>query len=112
VYVINSELYHRDYRVWANRKIDTLSVRSFADLDITNLLEELRDTRRSERNELKNHLVVLLATSWRSNFITIGFPIAGRNSKATVGARRSSNSGIDSAEKGDDKQGQVSLFVF
>jgi hypothetical protein len=55
------ELYNRDYRAWANRQIDALSAGRFADLDIAHLLEELGDMGRSERNELENRLVVLLA---------------------------------------------------
>ncbi len=56
-----SELYGRDYHAWANRQIDALSAGRFADLDIAHLLEELRDMGRSERNELENRLVILLA---------------------------------------------------
>ena len=56
-----SELYHRDYRAWAKRQMDALSAGRFADLDIRHLLDELRDMGRSERNELENRLVVLLA---------------------------------------------------
>lgn len=56
-----NELYGRDYHAWANRQIDALSAGRFADLDIAHLLEELRDMGRSERNELENRLVVLLA---------------------------------------------------
>ena len=55
------ELYNRDYRAWANRQIDALSAGRFTDLDIAHLLEELGDMGRSERNELENRLVVLLA---------------------------------------------------
>ena len=56
-----SELYGRDYHAWANRQMDALSAGRFADLDIAHLLEELGDMGRSERNELENRLVILLA---------------------------------------------------
>lgn len=56
-----SELYDRDYQAWAQRQIELLSARRFADLDIAHLVEELADMGRSERNELENRLVVLLA---------------------------------------------------
>lgn len=57
----SSELYGRDYPAWANRQIEALSAGRFADLDVAHLLEELGDMGRSERNELENRLVVLLA---------------------------------------------------
>jgi hypothetical protein len=56
-----SELYDRDYHAWANRQIDALSTGQFVDVDIAHLLEELKDMGRSERNELENRLVILLA---------------------------------------------------
>jgi hypothetical protein len=56
-----SELYDRDYRAWAKIQSDALSTGRFADLDIAHLLEELNDMGRSERNELENRLVILLA---------------------------------------------------
>ena len=56
-----SELYDRDYHVWAQKQIELLSARRFTDLDVVHLVEELAEMGRSERNELENRLVVLLA---------------------------------------------------
>jgi hypothetical protein len=56
-----SELYRRDYAVWAKTQMDLLRARRFSELDIEHLLEELDDMGRSERNELENRLVILLS---------------------------------------------------
>ena len=54
-------LYEKDYSAWAQRQIELLSTRRFADLDIAHLVEELEDMGRSERNELESRLTILLA---------------------------------------------------
>lgn len=54
-------LYHSDYAAWARQQIDLLHQGRFAELDRTHLIQELDEMGRSERNELENRLVILLA---------------------------------------------------
>ena len=44
------ELYERDYSQWAETMADLLSLGNFAQLDIENLVEEVRDLSKRERD--------------------------------------------------------------
>jgi len=56
-----SRLYESDYSAWANRNIELLRSRRFADVDLEHIIEELEGMSKSDRNELVSHLVILLA---------------------------------------------------
>lgn len=45
-------LYDQDYYVWLNQNIEALQNNNFSEIDIPNLIEELRDKVREERNEI------------------------------------------------------------
>ncbi len=55
------QLYHSDYTAWAKQQIELLHQGRFAELDRAHLIQELDEMGRSERNELENRLVILLA---------------------------------------------------
>ena len=56
-----ADLYNKDFSAWAARNSELLSQGQFSELDIPHLLEELGGMGTSERNELENRLVILLA---------------------------------------------------
>ncbi|CAK0754751.1 conserved hypothetical protein [Gammaproteobacteria bacterium] len=64
-------LYEKDFSAWAMRNAELLSQGQFLELDIPHLLEELGDMGSSERNELENRLVILLAhlLKWQFQYL-------------------------------------------
>ena len=52
--------YDRDYHAWLIGQAALLAGRRFADLDLDNLVDEIRDLARSEKREIENRLNVLL----------------------------------------------------
>jgi hypothetical protein len=56
-----NELYGKDYTAWAKRMAELLKAGEFSQLDIGHLVEELESMGASERGELENRLIVLLA---------------------------------------------------
>jgi hypothetical protein len=56
-----SHLYEQDYRNWALINAQLLQTGRFGELDIEHLITELSDMSKSERNELENRLLILLA---------------------------------------------------
>jgi hypothetical protein len=56
-----SELYSKDYTAWAKRMAGLLKAGEFSRLDIGHLLEELEGMGASEKGELENRLLILLA---------------------------------------------------
>ena len=56
-----STLYESDYSAWAQRHAELLRAGRYAELDLDHLLEELSDMSKSERRELENRLLILLA---------------------------------------------------
>jgi hypothetical protein len=52
--------YDGDYYAWLTRQAALLAERRFADLDLDNLIDEIRDLARSEKREIENRLNVLL----------------------------------------------------
>ncbi|NML62343.1 DUF29 domain-containing protein [Massilia sp. RP-1-19] len=49
-----------DFAVWAGHQIGLLRARSFQELDVEHLIEELESLVANDRRELRNRLVVLL----------------------------------------------------
>lgn len=62
-----TKLYEQDYVAWTQDQADALRRRSINELDWENLLEEVESLGRQERNELRNHLIVLMVhlLKWR-----------------------------------------------
>ncbi len=54
------ELYEQDYSQWAETMADLLSSGSFTELDIENLVEEVRDLSKRERDRLLSSLRLIL----------------------------------------------------
>ncbi|BAZ82123.1 MAG: DUF29 domain-containing protein [Sphaerospermopsis kisseleviana] len=54
-------LYEQDFQVWIDTTIQNLQKREFESLDIENLIEELTNLGKSEKNALKSNLMILLA---------------------------------------------------
>lgn len=54
-------LYEQDFYAWTLEQAAKLRAGQWASLDIANLAEELEDLGKSQKKELKNRLVVLLA---------------------------------------------------
>lgn len=54
-------LYEEDFQVWIDTTIQNLKKREFESLDIENLIEELTNFGKSEKNALKSNLMILLA---------------------------------------------------
>lgn len=53
-------LYDRDFVGWIETTVEQLRAQNYADVDWTNLIEEIEDMSRRERKSLKSNLVVLL----------------------------------------------------
>ena len=53
-------LYDKDYYLWLEETVQLLQEGKFTDLDIFNLIEEIKDMGRSEKNALESNLIVLL----------------------------------------------------
>lgn len=53
-------LYETDFYAWTQQQIDLLKEQAWHSLDIQNLIEELADLGRRERQELRNRLGVVL----------------------------------------------------
>lgn len=54
-------LYEEDFQVWIDTTIQNLKKREFESIDIENLIEELTNFGKSEKNTLKSNLMILLA---------------------------------------------------
>ena len=55
------ELYQQNYSEWAKHTAELLKTGRFSELDIEHLLEELESMGTSERHEVENRLVILIA---------------------------------------------------
>ncbi len=60
-------LYDQDFYAWTQRQVELLHSGQWAELDIDNLIEEIKSLGRQERQELRNRLGVLLGhlLKWR-----------------------------------------------
>lgn len=56
-----NRLYQDDYFLWTQETIAQLKARNFDHVDLENLIEEIEDLGRSDRNELESRLDVLLS---------------------------------------------------
>ena len=57
---MKSDLYEQDYYLWIEKTISLLENRQFSDLDLDNLIEEISDMGKSQRQSLKSYLTRLL----------------------------------------------------
>ena len=57
---MNQNLYDRDYHLWLEKTVQILQDRNFKDLDIFNLIEEIKDMGISEKKAIKSNLKILL----------------------------------------------------
>ncbi|CCQ53381.1 DUF29 domain-containing protein [Crocosphaera watsonii WH 8501] len=57
---MKTNLYDKDYYLWLEETIQLLQEGRLTDLDIFNLIEEIKDMGRSEKNALESNLIVLL----------------------------------------------------
>lgn len=57
---MNPTLYEQDYYLWLEQIALTLASRSWSEVDISNLVEEIKDMGRSERRALESNLTVVL----------------------------------------------------
>jgi hypothetical protein len=55
-----SDLYQQDYLLWVDRTVAELAAKNFNQLDLENLIEEVKDLGRSQKRELKQRLATLL----------------------------------------------------
>jgi hypothetical protein len=58
---MSSTLYDRDLQLWVEQTIENLQKGNFEAIDIENLVEELRELGRAEKNALRSNLMILLA---------------------------------------------------
>ncbi|MBD2294827.1 DUF29 domain-containing protein [Anabaena sphaerica FACHB-251] len=58
--VTNSNLYNEDFYLWIETTAKLLKNGNFAEIDLTNLIEEIESMGRSEKRALKSNLLVLL----------------------------------------------------
>jgi hypothetical protein len=58
---MSNTLYEQDFYLWIEQTIRQLRNREFESLDLENLIEELADLGKSEKNTLKSNLKILLA---------------------------------------------------
>ncbi len=56
-----SELYDQDFYTWTQHNLILLQTGRLQELDVEHLIEELNEMGNSQRHELENHLVILLA---------------------------------------------------
>ena len=57
---MKSDLYEQDYYLWIEKTISLLENHQFSDLDLDNLIEEISDMGKSQRQSLKSYLTRLL----------------------------------------------------
>ncbi|WP_107668040.1 DUF29 domain-containing protein [Cyanothece sp. BG0011] len=57
---MNTTLYDKDYYLWLEETAQLLREGKLTDLDIHNLIEEIEDMGKSEKNALESNLIVLL----------------------------------------------------
>jgi hypothetical protein len=57
---MDNTLYEQDYYLWLEKTISLLENRQFSDLDLENLIEEISDMGKSQRQSLKSYLTRLL----------------------------------------------------
>ncbi len=58
---MSNTLYDTDFNLWIENTIKSLENGDFQSLDLNNLIEELKDLGKSEKNALESNLMILLA---------------------------------------------------
>lgn len=58
---MDKTLYEKDFYAWTQKQSALISQGQWADLDVSNLIEEIESLGRQQRSELRNRLSVLLA---------------------------------------------------
>ncbi|HEY9701874.1 MAG TPA: DUF29 domain-containing protein [Allocoleopsis sp.] len=58
---MSNTLYDADFNLWIENTIKSLQNGDFQSLDLNNLIEELKDLGKSEKNALESNLMILLA---------------------------------------------------
>ena len=58
---MSNTLYDTDFNLWIENTIQSLENGDFQSLDLHNLIEELKDLGKSEKNALSSNLMILLA---------------------------------------------------
>jgi hypothetical protein len=59
--ITNLELYERDFQLWLTATIRQLEQGNFQALDVSHLVEELKELGKSDKNALEGNLMILLA---------------------------------------------------
>ncbi|MFM6064214.1 MAG: DUF29 domain-containing protein, partial [Microcystis panniformis] len=57
---MKSDLYEKDYYLWLEKTISLLENRHFFDLDLENLIDEIKTMSISQQKALKSNLTVIL----------------------------------------------------
>lgn len=57
----DTNLYDRDFQLWIEQTIESLKHGDLKSLDVRNLIEELTELGKSEKNALESNLMILLA---------------------------------------------------
>jgi hypothetical protein len=57
---MNSTLYNQDYYQWIQETVKLLEQRNFQELDLDNLIEEIQDLARNEKQIIETNLIVVL----------------------------------------------------
>lgn len=64
-------LYDRDYLLWTEDTVNQLRNKKFHRLDLANLIEEIEDLGKSQKRELKSHLVEFLEHILKRTYIDL-----------------------------------------
>jgi hypothetical protein len=59
--MLTQTLYDQDFAQWIEQTIQQLEQGKFSDLDVNNLIEELKDLGKSEKKAFRSNLMILLA---------------------------------------------------
>ena len=64
---MNSTLYNQDYYQWIQETVKLLEQRNFQELDLDNLIEEIQDLARNEKQIIETNLIVVfkLLLKWQ-----------------------------------------------
>ena len=57
---MENNLYEKDYYLWLEKTISLLENRHFSDLDLENLIDEIKTMSISQQKALKSNLIVIL----------------------------------------------------
>jgi hypothetical protein len=72
-----SDLYEEDFPLWAERQAALLRAKRFAELDLENLIEEVEDLSRRERDTVESHVEAVLEHLLKLELSKAGRPRRG-----------------------------------